>query len=119
MGRRAPRWDAAFVDRGPQGGVDGARQAGIGMRVCNPDDSLRDAARLLLEGDDGCLLVRALDEDDRIAGPITDRDISMAVSRRMRPPALLDEQCQRLAIVSLVPLGAGDAASLAGEEPSR
>jgi hypothetical protein len=89
------------------------------MRVCNPDDSLRDAARRLLEEDHRCLLVRALDEDDRIAGPITDRDTSMAVSRQMRPPALLDEQGQRLAIVSLVPLGARDATSLAGEEQSR
>jgi CBS domain-containing protein len=121
------------------------------MRVCNPDDSLRDAARILLEEDHGCLLVRALDEDDRIAGLITDRDIWMAVyrhgkgleclrvqdamstpaagfglreavaaagvvdSRQLRPLALLDEQGQLLAIVSLVPLDARAAASLADE----
>ena len=131
--------------------MDGARQAGIGMRLCNRDDSLRDAARILLGEDHGCLLVRALDDDDRIAGLITDRDIWMAVyrhgkdleclrvqdamsapaagfglreavaaagvvgPRQMRPLALLDEQGQLLAIVSLVPLDAR-AAAVAGEE---
>jgi CBS domain-containing protein len=128
------------------------RRAGMSVRICHPDDSLRDAARMLLEGDCGCLLVRALDEGDRVAGLITDRDIWMAVYRygkgledlrvqdamsapaagfglpealaaarvedhgQTRPLALLDDQGQMLAIVSLVRLGARVGASLAGEE---
>src|SRR5262245_51158098 len=45
---------------------------------CTPDDSLAHAARLMWEGDCGCLPVRSGAGDGHVAGVITDRDICMS-----------------------------------------
>jgi CBS domain-containing protein len=45
-----------------------------GVRVCNPDHSIRDCARLMAEIDVGVLPVEA---NDRLVGMITDRDIAI------------------------------------------
>jgi CBS domain-containing protein len=44
--------------------------------VCRPGDTLEDAARLMWECD--CGVVPVVDEDNRVAGMVTDRDICMA-----------------------------------------
>nr|MDJ0867006.1 CBS domain-containing protein [Myxococcota bacterium] len=48
------------------------------VRSCTPDDSLREAARSMWEGDCGCVPVIALDGSGRVVGMITDRDVCMA-----------------------------------------
>ena len=47
-----------------------------GARTCRTDDSLAEAARIMWEGDCGCLPV--VDAAGRLAGMITDRDVCMA-----------------------------------------
>jgi predicted transcriptional regulator len=54
---------------------------GSHVRICEPDDSLSDVAQMMLDGDCACLLVRARNERDRVAGMITDRNICMAAHR--------------------------------------
>ena len=44
--------------------------------VCRPDDTLEEAARLMWECD--CGFVPIVDEENRVAGTVTDRDICMA-----------------------------------------
>jgi CBS domain-containing protein len=44
------------------------------VRLANPDQSIRDAARMMAELDCGCLPVG---ENDRLVGMITDRDIAV------------------------------------------
>jgi CBS domain-containing protein len=46
------------------------------VRTCRPSDSLRTAARIMWDHDCGCVPV--IDEDGRIVGMITDRDVCMA-----------------------------------------
>ena len=49
------------------------------VRTCRPGDSLSTAARIMWEGDCGCVPVVEEDEDGaRVVGMITDRDICMA-----------------------------------------
>jgi CBS domain-containing protein len=57
------------------------RLFGRSVRLCDPEDSLSDAAQIMLEEECGCLLVRGLEAGDRVAGLITDRDICMAAYR--------------------------------------
>jgi CBS domain-containing protein len=49
-----------------------------GVRGCQPEDTLSKAAGVMREHDCGCLLVTTGNESDRVAGLLTDRDISMA-----------------------------------------
>ncbi|WP_169770911.1 CBS domain-containing protein, partial [Escherichia coli] len=44
------------------------------VQVCNPDDTIRDAARTLAEIDAGAIPVG---ENDKLVGMITDRDIAI------------------------------------------
>ena len=44
--------------------------------VCRPDDTLEEAARLMWEHD--CGFVPIVDQENRVAGTVTDRDICMA-----------------------------------------
>jgi CBS-domain-containing membrane protein len=57
------------------------------VRVCFATSSLADAARAMWEGDCGCVPV--LDEDARVVGMLTDRDICMAAWTQGRPLAEL------------------------------
>ncbi len=49
------------------------------VRVCQPDDSLNEAARIMWETDCGLVPVTAADGSGAVVGVITDRDICMAV----------------------------------------
>lgn len=55
------------------------------VRSCSPDDSLAEAARIMWEGDCGCLPVRSGDGGEHVAGVITDRDICMAAMFQGKP----------------------------------
>lgn len=57
------------------------------VRVCLATSNLADAARAMWEGDCGCVPV--LDEDARVVGMLTDRDICMAAWTQGRPLAEL------------------------------
>ena len=57
------------------------------VRSCKPGDSLNCAAQLMWEGDCGCVPV--VDEDARVLGLITDRDICMASYTQGMPLAEL------------------------------
>lgn len=46
------------------------------VRTCRPQDSLNEAARAMWESDCGCLPV--VDEQARVVGMVTDRDVCMA-----------------------------------------
>ena len=50
--------------------------------VCRPGDSLEDAARLMWECD--CGVIPVVDDDNRVAGMVTDRDICMAAYTKGR-----------------------------------
>jgi len=50
------------------------------VRTCAPEDSLNTAAHIMWVGDFGCVPV--VDEDSRVVGMITDRDICMAAYTR-------------------------------------
>src|SRR5258708_14152199 len=57
-----------------------------GVKIANPDQSIRDAARLMAQLDCGCLPVG---EDDRLVGMITDRDIvvrAVAAGKSLKTP---------------------------------
>jgi CBS domain-containing protein len=53
------------------------------VRVVSPKQSIRDAARIMMELDCGCLPVG---ENDRLIGMITDRDIAVRAVAAGRPP---------------------------------
>jgi CBS domain-containing protein len=48
------------------------------VRCCTPDDALSEPARIMWEGDCGCVPVVAGDGSGRVVGMVTDRDICMA-----------------------------------------
>lgn len=50
------------------------------VRVCRPNDTLSDAARIMWDEDLGCLPV--MDETGRVLAMVTDRDICMAAYTR-------------------------------------
>lgn len=50
------------------------------VRTCGPEDSLNTAAHLMWVGDFGCVPV--IDQDSRVVGMLTDRDICMAAYTR-------------------------------------
>jgi CBS domain-containing protein len=50
------------------------------VKLCRPEQSLNDAARLMWDHACGCVPV--VDEDDRVVGVLTDRDICMAAYTR-------------------------------------
>jgi CBS domain-containing protein len=52
-------------------------------RSCGPNDSLHTAAEIMWEGDCGCVPV--VDEQERLVGIVTDRDICMAAHIRGKP----------------------------------
>ncbi len=54
------------------------------VRSCLPGHTLTDAARIMCGADCGCVPV--VDENGRICGILTDRDICMAAYLRARPP---------------------------------
>jgi signal-transduction protein with cAMP-binding, CBS, and nucleotidyltransferase domain len=51
--------------------------------TCSADDSLRDAVRKMKDHDVGCLLV--VDDQERLLGIMTDRDVCMAALASERP----------------------------------
>ena len=51
-----------------------------GVGFCNPQDNLTDAARVMWQKD--CGVVPVVDEDKKIVGMITDRDICISVASR-------------------------------------
>ena len=56
------------------------------VKIANPNQTIRDAARLMAQLDCGCLPVG---EDDRLVGMITDRDIAVravAAGKSLRTP---------------------------------
>ena len=53
------------------------------VATCRPRDTLNVAAKLMWDCDCGCVPV--LDDDDRVCGMITDRDICMAAYTQGRP----------------------------------
>jgi CBS domain-containing protein len=54
------------------------------VRVANPDQTIRDAARIMNEIDAGVLPVG---ENDRLVGMITDRDIAVRAVAEDKPPS--------------------------------
>ena len=57
------------------------------VRLIRPDQTIRDAAHLMAELDIGCLPV---EDDDRMVGMITDRDIAVrAIAEGRGPDALI------------------------------
>ncbi len=52
-------------------------------KSCRPDRSLADAAKIMWDHDCGCVPV--VDDDDRVIGMVTDRDICMAAFTRGQP----------------------------------
>ena len=59
------------------------------VRLANPDQTIAEAARLMIECDAGVLPVG---EDDRLVGMITDRDIAIrAVAKDLPPDTLVRE----------------------------
>lgn len=54
------------------------------VMVANPDQTIRDAARIMSEIDAGVLPVG---ENDRLVGMITDRDIAVRAVAQDRPPS--------------------------------
>ena len=59
------------------------------VRLCSPDDSIRDAARMMREIDAGSIPVG---ENDRLVGMLTDRDITVrAVAEGMGPETSIRE----------------------------
>lgn len=48
------------------------------VRVCRPEESLNDAAKIMWESDCGCVPVVSGDDERKLVGVITDRDICMA-----------------------------------------
>jgi len=48
------------------------------VRTCGPDESLDTAARIMWEGDCGCVPVVEADDTGRVVGMLTDRDVCMA-----------------------------------------
>jgi CBS domain-containing protein len=57
------------------------------VSICQPDDSLRQAAQLMWDNDCGCIPVCAGDGYPRVLGVITDRDICMAALFQGKPLA--------------------------------
>jgi CBS domain-containing protein len=57
------------------------------VQTCQPDDTLRTAARIMCESDRGCVPV--VDEWNRVVGMLTDRDICVAAYRHNQPLAEL------------------------------
>jgi CBS domain-containing protein len=53
------------------------------VRTCRPQQMLNEAARAMWEGDIGCVPV--VDEQGKVVGMITDRDICMAAYTKGRP----------------------------------
>ena len=56
------------------------------VKIANPDQSIRDAARMMAQLDCGCLPVA---ENDRLVGMITDRDIAVravAAGKSLKSP---------------------------------
>jgi CBS domain-containing protein len=53
------------------------------VKIANPDQTIRDAARMMAELDCGCLPVG---ENDRLVGMITDRDIAVRAVAAGKPP---------------------------------
>lgn len=53
------------------------------VRTCRPDDSLHAAAKVMWDCDCGCVPV--VDDDRRVIGMLTDRDICMAAYTQERP----------------------------------
>lgn len=53
------------------------------VRACGIEDSLETAARIMWDAD--CGFVPVLDEDGRVVGVVTDRDICMAALHERRP----------------------------------
>lgn len=63
------------------------------VRMCRPDDTIRDAATTMIEIDAGALPVA---DDDRLVGMITDRDIAVrAVAEGKGPDTTVDEVMSR------------------------
>lgn len=67
------------------------------VRWCLPTDDLNVAARLMWEGDCGCVPVCVADDEGepRVIGMLTDRDVAMAAYTQGRP---LAEICARTAM---------------------
>lgn len=51
--------------------------------TCGPDDSVRDAVRKMWDHDVGCVLV--VDDEERLVGILTDRDVCIAAFTSERP----------------------------------
>jgi CBS domain-containing protein len=65
----------------------------VDVRLVNPGQTIRDAARLMADGDIGALPVG---DNDRLVGVITDRDIAIrAVAVGRGPDARIDEVMSR------------------------
>lgn len=57
------------------------------VQTCGPDDGLDEAARIMWQHDCGCVPV--VDDDGRVLGMVTDRDVCMATWTRGLAPASL------------------------------
>jgi CBS domain-containing protein len=65
------------------------------VACCGPDMTLRDAARMMVEHDCGCLPVTEnADATGRIVGVVTDRDMAVrSIAHGMDPNSTLVSQC--------------------------
>lgn len=63
------------------------------VRICDPDQPIREAARLMAEADSGFL---PIGKNDRLVGMLTDRDIAVrAVARGLSPDTPVSEIMSR------------------------
>jgi CBS domain-containing protein len=76
------------------------------VKWCRIDDTLNSAARIMWENDCGCVPI--VDEDGRVAGIVTDRDICMATYTQGMPLYALPIQLA----MSREPIACSPAASL-------
>ena len=73
------------------------------VRLVKPEQTIRDAAKLMAEIDVGALPV---EENDRLVGMITDRDIAVrAVAEGKGPDTPIEMNFQKAAVQTLLPNG--------------
>ena len=74
--------------------------------TCRPDDTLREAAQIMLCNECACLPVTASDGSERLAGMITDRDICRAT--RFRWATLEELRVRHAMTTNIRPCHPGD-----------
>jgi CBS domain-containing protein len=87
------------------------------VKVCNPDQSIRDAARMMADIDAGIIPVG---ENDKLVGMITDRDIAVrAVAQGKGPDAKIREVMSKEVLYCFEDQDTAEVAKNMGEQKVR